>query len=369
MSRLGPSLVGVVLGLLLALTPVSGAHSSPSSRAATVRRQIDRLVAAGAPGVIVLYRDGGQVTRLAGGFGDVARRAPMRADDRFRIGSLTKSYIATMVLQLVGEGKLSLDDRVEALLPGVVPNADKITVRHLLNHTSGLFDYWRDERFFQRLVADPRGSWTPQERIALATAHKPLFAPGAGFSYSNTGYIVLGLIVEKVSGRSLAQEYRDRIFLPLHLSATSAPPSHRIEGRHAHGYYVFNKPPAQDVTAVSASAAWGNGDIISTADDVATFYRALLRGRLLKANLLQAMETPADGTFPDSTKYGLGIGTGRLRCGTYWGHDGEFAGYVTAAKSSVDGRRQAVVMVNSSSLSKIAKKQLDRLIESAYCGN
>ena len=362
-------LVGIALGLLLTLTPFSEVHSSQSSHAAKIRQEMNKLVAAGAPGVIVLFRNGDQVTRLARGYGEVARRTPMRADDRFRIGSLTKTYGATIVLQLAGEGRLSLDDSLGTHLPGVVPNADKITIRHLLNHTSGLFDYWRDQRFFDRLVAAPMRSWTAHERIALATSHPPLFAPGAGFSYSNTGYILLGLIIEKVSGRSLAQEYHDRLFVPLHLLATSAPSTYRIEGRHAHGYYVFDKPPAQDVTAVSASVAWGNGDIVSTADDVATFYRALLSGRLLKPDLLQAMVTTVNATFEDGTRYGLGIGTGRFPCGTYWGHDGEFAGYVTTAKSSENGRRQVVVMVNSSSLSKAAKKQVDRLIEVAYCGS
>jgi D-alanyl-D-alanine carboxypeptidase len=362
-------LVGIALGLLLTLAPFSEAYSNSSSHTAKIRREMDKLVAMGAPGVLVLLRNGDQVTRLARGFGEVSRRAPMRADDRFRVGSLTKTYAATVVLQLVGEGKVSLDDSLDTYLPGVVPNAGSIKIRHLLNHTSGLFDYWRDQRFFERLVASPTGSWTPQERIALATSHPPLFAPGAGFSYSNTGYIVLGLLIEKVSGRSLAQEYRDRIFVPLRLSATSAPPTHRIEGRHAHGYYVFDKPPAQDVTAVSASAAWGNGDIVSTADDIATFYRALLAGRLLKPDLLQAMVTTVNGTFEDGTRYGLGIGTGRLPCGTYWGHDGEFAGYVTTAKNSRNGSRQVVIMVNSSSLSKVAKKQVDRLTEVVYCGS
>ena len=328
---------------------------------------MDKLVAAGAPGVIVLFRNGDQVIRLARGFADVARKMPMRTTDRFRIASLTKSFTAAIVLQLVGEGKLSLDDTVETHLPGLVPNGEMITIRHLMNHTSGVFDFYSDQNFFKQFVRNRTRTWTPQERVAVATGHKPLFAPGAGWSYSNTGYVLLGLIVEKVTGHSLVQELRGRIFSPLGLRATSAPTTPQIEGRHARGYVIFDKPPAEDVTAVTPSVAWAHGDIVSTAADVVAFYRALLGGRLLRADLLRTMETTVATPYGKDQKYGLGLMTGRLSCGTVWGHDGDFAGYQTTTWNSRDGRRQVVIMVNSSSLSQTAKKQVNRLIESAYC--
>lgn len=128
----------------------------------------------------MLFREGDQVISVARGWANVARKMPMRTTDRFRIASLTKSFTAAIVLQLVGEGKLSLDDTVETHLPGLVPNGEMITVRHLMNHTSGVFDFYSDQSFFKQFVRNRTRTWTPQERVAVATGHKPLFAPGAG---------------------------------------------------------------------------------------------------------------------------------------------------------------------------------------------
>jgi D-alanyl-D-alanine carboxypeptidase len=359
---------GIAFCVMLTLAAaLPGAGSTPTRLERDLGRRMDRLVAAGAPGVILLVRNGDQTIRLARGFANIAQKDPMRTGDRFRIASLTKSYTAAVVLALVGERKLALDDTVEQHIPNLLPDGEKITIRHLLNHTSGLFDFWQDERFFKRVVAEPARTWTPQERIAVANGHKPLFAPGAGWSYSNTGYIVLGLIVEKVTGHSLDQELRARIFSPLGLRDTTTPATHRIEGRHARGYIIFDKPPPQDITGVSASLAWGHGHIVSTAADVAGFYRALLIGRLIDATQLHAMKTTVATNYGGGERYGLGIVTGRFSCGAYWGHDGEFAGYVSAANNSADGRRQVVVMVNTSSLLKTAKGYLNQLIEAAYC--
>lgn len=156
MSGLRRFLAGTTLSLILALIALSGASSSPTTtHAGKIRRGMDKLVAAGAPGVIVVFRDGDEVIRLARGFADVARKRSMRADDRFRIASLTKSFIAAIVLQLTGEGRLSLDDTVETHLPGFVPNGEMITIRHLMNHTSGVFDFYSDQNFFKQSFGTP----------------------------------------------------------------------------------------------------------------------------------------------------------------------------------------------------------------------
>ena len=357
----------LVLGLLFtassAAAPVSGDTLAP-----TLRKQMKDLVAAGVPGVVVLVRRDGRTVRLASGYSNLAKKTPMRVGDRFRIGSVTKSFVATVVLQLVGEGKLSLDDSIERWLPGLVPNGGNITVRQLLSHRSGLFDYFGDERVLKPYLNGNFGYvWTPPKLVAVSTAHPPVFEPGAKFSYSNTNYIVLGLIVEAVTGNPVGAELRQRIFEPLGLRSTLLASSQRIAGSHAHGYLVSGKNKLQDVTLVSPSYTWTAGAIVSTASDIARFYRALLGGRLLPPDLLQAMET-----FEDD--YGLGLFHVKLPCGEIVGHDGALAAYLTLAFNSTDGKRQFVVLANSLTFDdqvggKQAQRALGRLLQTAACGD
>src|SRR5438445_4297375 len=194
--------------------PASGARQAVG-READLQRSLDQLVAAGVPGAVLLVREGDRTIRLTSGYGNLKPRTPMRAGDRFRVGSITKTLVATVALQLVAERKLSLADTVERWLPGVVPNGKRITVRRLLNHTSGLFDYGGDRKFVPEAFRHPLKAWAPRQIVAIATAHKPRFAPGAGWSYSDTNYYVLGLIVEAATGHSLASELRRRLVVPL----------------------------------------------------------------------------------------------------------------------------------------------------------
>jgi D-alanyl-D-alanine carboxypeptidase len=332
------------------------------------------LVAAGAPGVVVLVRDRERTVRLADGFSNLARRTPMRVSDRFRIGSLTKTFVATVVLQLVGERKLSLTDTVEHWLPGLVPTGDKITLRELLNHTSGLAEY-DDAALAAKIASSPTKAWTPRQLISLATAKKPDFAPATRWSYSNTGYVLAGLIVEKATGHSLRTELQHRIFGPLGLHATSYDSLPRIAGHHAHGYALVGKPPAKDVSVLTPTWAGAAGAIVSTADDVARFERALLQGRLLRPSLLRAMQRTVPMGFPHN-EYGLGLWktgtlaitpTFRLPCGVVWGHNGDFPGYLTNAFSSKDGDHQLVVLVSTDVPSQPFLKALAKLVATAYC--
>jgi D-alanyl-D-alanine carboxypeptidase len=333
---------------------------------------MDELVAAGVPGVVVLVRDGERTVRLASGDGELATKTPIRTNDRFRIASLTKSFVATVVLQLVGEGKLSLDDSVERWLPGLVPNGEKITVLQLLGHKGGLFDFSTDPRVLKPyLSGDFSYYWAPRKLIEIAVSHEPLFAPGTAVAYSPTGYVLLGLIVEAASGNPLGTELSQRIFEPLRLRATTFPSSGRIVGPHAHGYLAAPGQPLQDVTAISPSFYWSSGNIVSTAGDVARFYRALFEGRLLSPDLLATMKT----TAPDErgVLWGNGIYTGQLSCGAYWGHDGAAPGYFSIAYSSEDGEREAVVLANSVTAtdtvgSRKAQRAFGRLVDAAYCG-
>ena len=161
-------------------------------RRATLQRIVRRLVAAGAPGAFAFVRAPAGTTGVAAGYADLGTRTPMHATDGFRIASVTKTFVATVVLQLEAEGRLDIDEPVERWLPGLVPNGSAITIRELLDHTSGLFDYSADDAHTQTVIADPGRRWSPNELLSVAFAHPPLFRPGTSWFYSNTNYVVLG---------------------------------------------------------------------------------------------------------------------------------------------------------------------------------
>jgi D-alanyl-D-alanine carboxypeptidase len=337
----------------------------PSPDPATLQVLLDELVEAGAPGAIALVRTGQATWQGASGLGDLTARRATHPSDRFRIGSVTKSFVATVVLQLVDEGRLGLDDPLERWLPGAVPGGERITIRQLLNHTSGLYNY--TDALLGPLLAKPTRqayqqlaarSFTPRALVAIATRHRPLFPPGTRFAYSNTNYILLGLVVERVTGDRLAVQLQQRIFQPLGLAATELPGTQRrIRGRHIHGYAPPNRAwlpsdgPAGliDVTQANPSWAWAATAMISSAADLARFYQALLSGRLLGPELLKAMQTTVDASeqFGPGAGYGLGLLRLPLGCGgQVWGHGGDIAGYATVAFSTQDTTHQLVLMDN-----------------------
>jgi D-alanyl-D-alanine carboxypeptidase len=369
-----PKSAGMVALVVATLVAAAVAASPAAGRAAPraeLQRAVDALAAAGAPGAVALVRDDDRIIRVASGYGNLAKRTPLRARDRFRVGSSTKSFVAAAVLQLAGEGKLALDDSVERWLPGLVPNGGQITIRQLLNHTSGLADYApeEDETFIRRVLANRRKTWQPRELVAIATARQPLFAPGARWSYSNTGWILLGLIVEAASGNPLEAELQERIFAPLRLRATSFGTKARIAGRYAHGYSRVGARRRFDISVLNQSWAWAAGAIVSTTHDLARFYRALLDGRVLRPDLLAEMKTTVPTPSPVQ-RYGLGLIRTRLPCGVFWGHGGETLGYQSFADSRADGKRQLMIAVNAdqSLLGPRAQRALERLRAIAYCG-
>jgi D-alanyl-D-alanine carboxypeptidase len=369
-----PKSAGMVALVVATLVAAAVAASPAAGRAAPraeLQRAVDALAAAGAPGAVALVRDDDRIIRVASGYGNLAKRTPLRARDRFRVGSSTKSFVAAAVLQLAGEGKLALDDSVERWLPGLVPNGGQITIRQLLNHTSGLADYApeEDETFIRRVLANRRKTWQPRELVAIATARQPLFAPGARWSYSNTGWILLGLIVEAASGNPLEAELQERIFAPLRLRATSFGTKARIAGRYAHGYSRVGARRRFDISVFNQSWAWAAGAIVSTTHDLARFYRALLDGRVLHPDLLAEMKTTVPTPSPVQ-RYGLGLIRTRLPCGVFWGHGGETLGYQSFADSRADGKRQLMIAVNAdqSLLGPRAQRALERLRAIAYCG-
>jgi D-alanyl-D-alanine carboxypeptidase len=297
----------------------------------------------------------------------------MTKDHVFRVGSITKTFVAAVVLQLAAEGALGLDDPVERWLPGMVPNGQSITLRQLLNHTSGIYNYTDDEALFRSLVRTPLRVLTPAQLIAVATRHPPTFAPGADWSYSNTGYILLGLVIEKASATPLEQQLRQRIFEPLGLTHTSFPAVPGLPRPFAHGYLpaangLISAPGGRpvDVTAWNPSWAWAAGALVSTAGDLARFYGALLGGELLGAAELREMATTV-AISNGPAGYGLGLASDPLRCGNALGHSGGVPGYTSVAYSSPDGVRQAVVLVNVTPASERLATRLFNAFGSAFC--
>jgi len=358
-----------VKAILCAALAVCLVHSAPAT-ASTRHAQLDKLaralVEAGAPGVIVRVDDG------TGRPIEIARQASwtrtdhlLEADDEVREGSNTKTMMATLVLQLVAKGKLALTDPVEKWLPGEVPNGEAITLRMLLNHTSGIFDYTLDPVLVPSILGKDKRRWTSRELLAVGVKHDPLFAPGTGWSYSNTNYAAIGAVLERVTGASLADLVRDRIARPLNLTHTYYAVDGSWRGPYAHGYEpdADHMPPGVPaefrdfagprhdghVDVSGNDPGWGGaaGAVVSTARDWARFYTALMSGKLLPAAQLAQMLTtvPQEPDQPDGPGYGLGIQTGVTPCGTVWSHDGGAPGYLTANVTDRTGSRTAAIVI------------------------
>jgi D-alanyl-D-alanine carboxypeptidase len=216
-----------------------------------VQRLLDQLVAAGAPGAAAWIHDEHGSVQAASGVADLRARRPMRPGLHFRAGSLTKSLVATVVLQLVTEGRLSLSDTLERWLPAILPYGDRITIHQLLNHTSGVPDYWAAvERTLYGSRQGRLRAWTPQALVGLVADQPPGLPPGTAWSYSNTGYVLLGLIVEAATGNTLARELVRCIFRPLGLRDTLLPGnSPGIPSPTSRGYSLRLSPQGEVITS------------------------------------------------------------------------------------------------------------------------
>lgn len=337
------TMCAAVLGAVIAPT----AHADSDA----VQDAMQQTVAAGVPGSYAQT-----VTRRddwygSAGVGDVRTGGAPDPTGRFRAGSVTKTFVATVVLQLVAEGRFGLDDKIADHLPGLLPYPEPITIRQLLQHTSGLprdIVHWKHP---EEIDTQRWRRFEPTELIKLGTDGKPLlFAPGTGFSYSNIGYTTLGLLVEKTTGHDLDDELTRRIFRPLHLSDTSFPEHFPFMLRPAaRGYEQIYLPEdgLTDVTSYVMSRLWGSGNLVSSTNDLNDFFRALLGGKLLPAEQLTEMKRArpnALGPFG----YGLGLMTRPSPCGgpAWWGHGGDVAGYNTWSMHTGDLTKQVTVGMN-----------------------
>jgi D-alanyl-D-alanine carboxypeptidase len=314
------------------------------------------------PAVVALVERDGRRTIVASGLADRKRRVRAMPASRFWVGSVTKAFVATVVMQLVAENVLDLDDTLEKWLPNHFAHADRIRIRHLLSHTSGIPEYMRLDPWSSTIATDPRALIQPAVLIDSA-AKQPLdFEPGKGVAYSNTNYLVLGEVVERATGMSLADALQRRLFTPLGLAATAFESGDRRRARpKMHGYDVASSPP-RDVTDHMLGGPWADGAIVSNARDLAVFFGSLLRGRVLPQRLVRAMTTVVPGS------HGEGLGLYRLGSPCrrmFYGHTGATPGGVTFAAGSRDGRRMFVVSVNG--VSPTGLEAMGRFLDRLLC--
>ncbi|WP_437933487.1 serine hydrolase domain-containing protein [Sorangium sp. So ce341] len=297
------------------------------------------------PGAAAAVSLGACSWRGASGVADAEAEVPLRPDDLFRVGSITKTFMATLALMLRAEGRLSLDDAVSEHVEGV-PGGDRISVRQVLNHTSGLYDFTQSDAFWSAALSDPERAWAPRELIEIAASQPAYFEPGEGFAYSNTNYIIAGLILEAASGEPVGELLRARILEPAGLAHTYLDGAEAALPGLVHGYGVDRGKLVDTTSAADPSAAGTAGALVSTTDDLTRFYRKVLGGELLGPAELAEMTTWVDARLGEVTGYGLGLSRRESRLGAQVGHDGGIWGFTSSSYYAIDSDASITVLVN-----------------------
>jgi D-alanyl-D-alanine carboxypeptidase len=309
-------------------TGVSDDNPDMARRLETVLKEA--MTASGSPGAIAGVWKGNFVWRAARGLADVRAGTPMQTSQVWRIGSVTKTFTATAVLRLIDQGKLSLDDRLSRFRPDF-PRADRITVRQLLQHSSGIFSWDEDDATRAAIYRHPDREWTTETMIRLAAGKPFYFEPGAGFHYSNTGYFLLASIIERATGKGLAQVLREEVTEPLGLRHTYLPDGPRYEDEVIRGY-MTEAGALEDTTGlrfadvINYDLAQSAGGMVSTLDDLNVWIRALATGRLLSKRMHteQLRVIPIPSSQVKGIGYGLGV---NVNTSTGWlGHSGGVTG-------------------------------------------
>jgi D-alanyl-D-alanine carboxypeptidase len=358
----------VTRGVLLAMTVAASVAMAPAASATSAHAEtqaaIDTLKTSNvAPGAGVVVRDGDTQWDLTSGTRALGQNLPFGPDHKVRVGSLTKSFTSAMILQLVAEGKVDLDGTVETYLPGVVKgngyDGTKVTIRQLLNHTSGIADYVTFTfNPFVHLFTH-----TKAEMVGWALTAAPYFAPGTGHQYSGTNFLLAGMIIEKVTGRTYEQELDARIITPLGLTNTyipapgykALPPGH-VRGYVGRGVYV-------DFTQmIEPSVGQSSGGLVTSGGDAAKFFQALITGKVVPAAQLAEM-LKVTGIPGPGVDYALGLIRYPLPCGgEAWGHPGIWPGYQSVAAATTDGRSAFVVLNVLPGVDAISGAGVDRTV-------
>lgn len=373
----------VWFGALSLLAIPAGGQEPGRNISMTLQARLDALHQAGEfPGVSLGYvLSDGTAGAVASGYADLDQKTPFRPSHRLLAGSIGKTFVAATVLQMVEEGKLSLDDKASKWLGketwySRLPNAEAITVRSLMNHTAGLVEYFEVKAFAEKFPVDPDKTWAPEELVAPLLDTKPLFEVGKGWSYADTNYIVLGMIAEKASGKKLFEEIDRRLLKPLQLERTIASDSRTIPdlatGDHKlPGPFGFRGATIVDGKFVmNPQLEWAGGGFASTPQDLATWAKLLYEGKVFqKRETLEAMLTPVSAASGRGggrgNEYGLGVQIRDSKWGKTLGHSGWFPGYLSEMEYFPEQKAAIAIQFNTDRARAIKKSPRAVLMEAA----
>ncbi|MFD9463745.1 serine hydrolase domain-containing protein [Streptomyces sp. NPDC060027] len=374
------------LSALLAAACLTGIVSAPADADAgsagrdqdrALREQLEELVRSpgGPPGVIAVLRREGVSRVLRAGVADLESGRPIRPNDHTRIASTAKAFSGAVALGLVDRGALSLDDTIGRRLPSLPRQWHAVTLRQLLNHTSGLPDYTTSPEFLEILTADPRHHFDSRRLLDYVADEPLLFRPGSRYMYSNSDNIAVALMAEAASGKRYEQLLRGLVYRPLGLRDTSLPQGYELPEPYMHGYDVQPPNPPEDVSEVlSASGVWASGGIVSTPADLTRFISGYAGGALISKATLREQRRWIDGASepagPGKNKAGAAIFRYSTRCGVVLGHTGNFPGYTQLIAATPDGRRSLTfsltTQVNQAGKPELLK-QLRKVEENFVC--
>ena len=345
-------LVVSVVALFAAGTAAAG---TPTRNAdAALDRALRNLVAmpGGPPGVIAVVQRGGQARVHTAGYGDVETRRRPRATDHMRIASVAKAFSGATALSLVQKGVLSLDDTIAQRLPTLPAAWGAVTLRQLLNHTSGVPDFLKSPAFAEALSASLTVAPPPEKLLDFIAGDPLAFEPGSRYVYSNSDNIIVGLMVQAVTGKTYPEALQEEVYAPLGLRQTSLPAGPELPQPFIHGYDREGNGPPEDISEIFASGwAWASGGIISTPLDLNRFIRGYVGGKLFGAEV-QAQQRQfipggrSEPPGPGVNAAGLALFRYNTRCGTMFGHSGNTVGFTQYAAASSDGSRSMTVSIN-----------------------
>jgi D-alanyl-D-alanine carboxypeptidase len=350
--RSGVGLAAAFLALAVLLLPSAAAAKFRSAANSDLQRALERIVSSpgGPPGISLLIDRGRHKEFLAAGVAETGSGRPPAPWERFRIASVAKGFNSYVGMKLLGKTPLSLETTLGETIPGVLPAAEGVTLRQLLQHTSGLADYIRAPAFVKAFVADPTAYLSPLQLTGFVREAPLEFAPGSAYHYSDTDNVAAAMIEEAAGGLSYEQLLAREVFGPLKMHGSSLPRTPRLIHPFLHGYDIEPGKKPEDVSELlNPAGAWASGGIVSTPVDLARFARRYVPTVLRNTAGLDGAFRPGSSSPPGPGKNSAGLGIFRYRtgCGTVYGHTGSFPGYRVLLTASADGERSVVFVANA----------------------